>query len=239
MKKRLATVMCIALAAIFASTTVNAKNEKKNAPKKKEVEKLLKEIAGDHYVEKMKIYEVGSIKVKPTYYHVFSGILRKGGYRIIIYDNTPKYLGFYTTDYEPCDYEEGAVLMKQSDGETYYKLTIGSKGPADRANIGGIPTKFTKNPKLEEEAKTAEAEAGTGKLVVPEKEKSKTGEVIDYRDWKITMKGREITVNAIFVKFEKGKVTIKDAKRGKEAIVPGNALSDEDKEYVKRITAKK
>ena len=178
--------------------------------------------------------------MKDDYYHVYNASMKEGGYRIIIYNNKPEYLGYYATDFEGSDYEEGAILLdsgeSDEDGNTdYFNLPIPDKGPAAKVRIDGIPTPFVKNPQLEA-TKTA-AKSGGGIPVVP-KETSATGEVIDYRDWKISMKGKTITLNAKFEKMEKGKVFIKSSKNGKVAQVPGSALSDEDKEYVKRITAK-
>lgn len=236
MKKRLITSLCITVTMAFSMTAM-AKSEKENAPNKKDVLKEMEEIGGEHYVEKMKMYEIGSVEVGSTYYHVFNGQLKDGTYHVIIYDNEPKYLGFYSTDLEPTGYEENGVEFDSGDGETYYILKISDKGPSAKARIGSMPVTFIKNPKLEAEAKTGGS--SETKLVVPEKQKSESGMVIDYRDWTITMKGREIKVNAIFVKIDGKNVIIKNAKNGKEATIPGSALSDEDKEYVKQVTAAK
>lgn len=236
-KMRFSVITCIALA---ISATCLAKNEKKNEPDKREVAALLKEIGPTHYPEKMKIRSVGPVKVEPTYYHVFCGEVKKMGYRVIIFDNKEQYLGYYQSDYEPSEYEEGAILLdsgdSDSDGSTvWYSIPIGQKGPAAKIRINGIPISFIKNPNLQAETKSITNSDGS--IAVP-KPKSKSGEVIDYRDWKITMKGRTININARFEKFEDGKVHIKNAKNGKIAQVPGSALSNEDKEYVKRITKK-
>lgn len=236
MKKGLVTTLCITVA-MACATSVMAKSEKENCPKKKDVETIIKEIGGEHYVEKMKFYEVGSIEVEPTYYHIFNGQLKNGGYHVIFFNNKQEYLGFYYSDYEPTDYEEGAVLLDQGDGENFHSLPVTEKGPGATVRFGGMQSKFVKNPKLEEAAKAA-GTTDDGKLVVPEKQKSESGMVIDYRDWTITMKGREITVNAIFVKIDGKNIVIKNAKNGKEASIPGSSLSDEDKEYVKQISAK-
>lgn len=244
MKKTIIAIICATIATTaFIPQTALAKS-KKNDPDKKEVEKILKEIGGEHYVERMKIRSLCSLDFEDAsgeddYYHIFNATLKAGGYRIIIFNNVPEYLGFYSSDFEGADYEEGAILLdsggSDSDGNTtYYTLPIPAKGPSAKIRIDGTPVSFVKNPKLEVD-KTAVAASG-GIPVVP-KEKSVSGEIIDYRDWKITMKGKEITVNAKFEKIEGGKVFIKNAKNGKVAGIPGSALSKEDQDYVKRITA--
>lgn len=242
MKKTLTALLC--LTTVLIGTTTQA-GTKKNDPNKKEVEKLLKEIGGEHYVERMKINDLCSMKFdgsdgEDDFYHIYTASMKAGGYRILIYNNKPEYLGFYATEFEGSDYEEGAVLLDSGEsdedgGTIYYNLPIPDKGPAAKVRIDGTPTAFVKNPQLEAD-NTAVAKSGGGIPVVP-KETSASGEVIDYRDWTITMQGKKITVNAKFEKIEKGKVYIKNAKNGKVAPVPGSALSDEDKEYVKRITA--
>ena len=230
-----------------SSITVDAAT-KKNDPNKKEVEKILKEIGGEHYVDDMKINDICTLDFEDpkteedVYYHIYSGSLRKGGYHLIIFDNKPEYLGYYSVSFEPADYEEGAVLLdsgdSDEDGNTYWHtVALDVDGPPEKIRIDGTPVSFVKNPNREAEEKMNGSD-GAPMLVVPEKEKSASGEVIDYRDWTITMQGKEITVNAIFEKIEGGKVYIKNAKNGRVAAVPGSALSEEDKEYVKRISAK-
>lgn len=241
--KSLLTVTTAAAISLCAVSAV-AKSVKKNDPDKRDVLKELEEIGGEHYVERMKINQVGSLKIekpdgKETYYHVYNVTLKKAGYRIVIYDNTPTYLGYYPSDFEAVDYEDEAILLDSTEtdsegGTEYYRLPIPSKGPADRAKINKVPTKFVKNPKLE--AKNTVATGETPILVVP-KEKSSTGVEIDYRDWKITIQGKERIYNAKFVSKSKDgrKVKIIDSKRGRTAEVPISALSDDDKEYLKSI----
>ncbi|WP_372795825.1 SHD1 domain-containing protein [Pontiella sp.] len=243
MRKLLTTLICTTIA---ATGMLSAQAAKKNDPDKKEVEKLLKEIGGEHYVERMKIRDFCSMRYEMPdgedgYWHVLSGQLKEGGYHVIIYNNVPEYLGFYKVDFEPEEYEEGKIMLNSGDADEdgnayYFDLPIPSKGPAQTVRIDGVPSKFVKNPRLEKKEGGGPALAG-GIPAVP-KEKSASGEVIDYRDWTINMGGKAVTVNAIFVKVERGKVTIKNAKNGREAEIPGSALSDEDKEYVRRITTK-
>lgn len=244
MRKLLTALICTTLA---ATSMLSAEaRTKKNEPDKREVEKFLKELGGEHWVDRMRVRDFCSLKFEgedgeDDYYHILTGDLKKGGYHIIIYNNVPEYLGFYQVEFEPAEYEEGLIRLdsgdSDGDGDTkYYDVPIPNKGPAPSIRIDGVPTKFVKNPQLEEKSKAAAD--GTPIIPVVEKEKAASGEVIDYRDWTITIGGKEVTVNAIFVKVEKGKVTIKNAKNGKEAEIPGSALSDADKEYVRRISTK-
>ncbi|MEI6892534.1 MAG: hypothetical protein V5783_10220 [Pontiella sp.] len=243
MKKTLATLLS-ASAIFLAISTVDTLAARENDPDRREVESLMKEIGGEHYVERMRISALCSLEFeKPDgeddYYHIYDVTLRDGGYRIIIYNNIPEYLGYYEIAYEASDYEKGTLLLdsgeSNEDGDLlYYSLPIPDKGPAAKVRINGVQVSFVKNPNLEVE----KIDAATGGIPVVPKETSDSGEVIDYRDWTITMGGRDITVNAIFEKVEKGKVYIKNSKNGKVAAIPGSALSDKDKEYVTRITAK-
>lgn len=242
MTKKITALLC----AIAVTGLLTAEAVKKNDPSKKEVEALMKEIGGDHYQERMKFNDLCSLKYEDStgednYWHIYVGETKKDGYHVIIYNNVPEYLGFYKSNYEPVDYEEETVLLdsEESDSEggtIYIKLPISAKGPALKVRDGSTLFEFKKNPLLEPEDKVTAA--ATGGIPAVPKQTSATGKVIDYRDWKITMKGREITVNAIFVKLEKGNVTLKSAKNGRETSIPGSALSEEDKEYVRSITAK-
>ena len=235
------------LVTIAAMGMLTAEAAKKNDPDKKEVLKLMEEIGDVHFEERMKVNDLCSLKFEDasgedSFYHIYVGTLKKGGYHVIVYNNVPEYLGFYKVEYEPSDYEEGTILLDSGDSDedgntSYFNLPIPDNFKGATVRIDGVPTKFVKNPQLEEKA-AGSALAKTGGIPVVPKETSASGEVIDYRDWKITMNGKEITVNAIFVKVDKGKVTIKNSKNGREAQIPGSALSDEDKEYVRRITAK-
>ena len=242
MKVKSTTLFALVAIAVGLSAVGASARVKKNDPDKRDVEKELKEIGGEHYVEKMKVSQLCSMKLEDDagedlYYHIYNVTLRKGGYRVVIYDNTPKYLGFYPTEYEAEDYEEGAILLDSGDSDedgntSYFNLPITAKGPAAKVRIDGVPVSFVKNPKLE--AEKGPTVAGSTILAVP-KEKAASGVEIDYRDWKIMLKGKERTYNAIFVKKEGSKIYIKDAKRGKTAPVPISALSDADKEYLKSL----
>ena len=243
MKKTVLMIICAAMATTTLTTFARVK---KNDPDKKEVLKELEEIGEGHFVERMKVSDLCTLEFEDEngediFYHVYVGTLKNDKYHLIFYDNTPTYLGYYLIDHEPVDYEDEAVLLDtgeaNEDGDSeYFEVALKKTGPIQKIRVDGVPVTFQKNPKLE--AKAEGQVAATGGIPVVPKETSETGEVIDYRDWTITIKGNTVTVNAIFVKVEGGKVTIKNAKNGKEAQIPGSALSDEDKEYVKRITGK-
>lgn len=239
MKKTLITIICATIATTALFPLNSMARTKNNEVDRKEVRTFLEELGGDHWSENMKVTQVCSLEFENSageddYYHVYCATLKKGGYRIIFYNNVPEYLGFYPSDWEAIDYEEGAILLDLG-GDSPFALTVPDKGPAKRIVVDGTPITFVKNPKLEETKTAVVAEGGIP--VVP-KETSASGEEIDYRDWTITMQGKEIVVNAKFEKVEDGKVYIKNAKNGKVAGIPGSALSEEDKEYVKRITTK-
>jgi hypothetical protein len=243
--KKWTTLFTLVAVTVLSLTAVNANaGTKKNDPNKKEVEQILKEIGGDHYVEKMKINSLCSMKLEDAagedlYYHIFNISLKKGGYRVAIFDNTPNYLGFYATEYEAADYEEGAILLDSGDSDedgntSYFNLPLKASGPVNKTRIDGVPTAFVKNPKLEGGAKAAATTGGSGAIAVP-KAKSSSGATIDYRDWKITIQGKERTYNAIFVQKTGSKIQIKDSKRGKTATIPISALSKADQTYLKEL----
>lgn len=246
MKKTFTTLMALALVASMASTVIAG--VKKNDPDKKEVEKILKETGETHYVEKMKVSQLCSMKVEDasgedTYFHVYNVTLRKGGYRIVIFDNTPNYLGYYATEYEAADYEEGAILLDSGDSDedgntTYYTVPLPSKGPATKVRIDGVPTSFVKNPKLEAKAGATAADGSTPALATGSTEMAAAEqEAAQYREWKITMKGKTIPVRAKFISYDARKktVTIKNEKGGVEKAFPASIFSDEDKEYLKTV----
>lgn len=242
MTKKITAMLC----AIAVTGLLTAEAAKKNDPSKKEVEALMKEIGGDHYIERTKFNDLCSLKYEDStgednYWHIYVGATKKDGYFVYVYNNVPEYLGFYKVEYEPVDYEEGTVLLDSGEsdedgGTIFINLPIPDKGPAAKVRIEGVQVEFKKNPLLEPEDKVAGA--ATGGIPAVPKQTTASGEVIDYRDWKLTLGGKERTINAIYVKFEKGQLTIKSSKNGKEATVPGSSLSEEDKEYVKRMLAK-
>ncbi|MBT8042249.1 MAG: hypothetical protein HKP10_02500 [Kiritimatiellales bacterium] len=219
-----------AFAVLFTATALDASAAKKNEPK--DPEEILEATGGKHFVEKMKVDDVGSVKVKDrktdeeSYYHVYSSYVNDK-YRLIIFDNTPRYLGYYETNHEPIDYEEGAVLL--GDSESPFKIRFRSiKEPPAQVSIDGVSSPFVKNEKAAEAAKQEAAAAAAAeeadKPIKPE-----------YRDWQITMRGQTSTHNAIFVQKLGSKVKIKESKRGKTATVPISSLSKADQDYLKKL----
>ncbi|WP_372807933.1 hypothetical protein [Pontiella sp.] len=243
--KKWITLLTMTLATVLSFTSMDAQaRTKKNDPDKKTVEKILKEVGGEHYVDKMRINQVCSMEFEnaageEVYYHVYNISLREGGYRIAFFDNTPNYLGFYKSEFEATDYEEGAILLDSGDSDeegntSFFTLPVGLAGPASKVRIDGVPTPLVKNPKLAPKANGAKDESG-GPIAVPQP-KSASGKDIEYRDWTITMNGREISANAIFVeKSGSSNITIKDSKRGNTATIPISSLSREDQAYLREI----
>jgi hypothetical protein len=229
MKKTFSIAIMVALTMGFAANAAEKKNPPKNT---KAIEAALKEAGGDHLAEDMKIGKVGPIKVEDTFYHAYCGSLKKAGFRIILFDNQQNYLGYYLSEFEPVDFEAGAVLLDsgESDAEgnpNYHPLRIGKDGPAEQANIDGTPTPFVKNEKAEEK-KTAEAaaekEAEAAENLQPE-----------YREWTINNRGQAVKFTAIYIKQAGNKVFLKEQKRGITKDFPINRLSKEDQEYVKQF----
>jgi hypothetical protein len=232
MKKVLGLIMSIAL--FTGSTlTAEAKSEKKNPPKNtKAVEEALTKAGGDHFPEKMKVSKVGPIEVDDTFYHAFCGSLKKAGYRIILFDNQQNYLGYYLSEFEPADYEEGAVLLDSGESDEdgnpdYYYLRIGSKGPSDKVSIDGIPSLFVKNEAAA--AKVAEAKASAVSTASSEPIQP------EYREWILINRGKKVPVEAIYVKQGGNKITLKKKSDGRSKDFPLSMLSEADKEYVKTL----
>lgn len=200
-----------------------AHGEKKNPPKNDDViETALTEAGKDHFPADFKFDEIGTIKHEETYYHAFVGYLKTGNYRIILFDNTPTYLGFYTVEYEPVDYEESTVLLDDgADG--YFNLRIGNEGPLENVLIDGLKVSFVKNEQASTEKQVMEDE--TPKITIA------------YRDWTFNVKGQTRSARAIFVKKVGSKVYLKDEKRGITKDFPFGMLSKEDIDYLRSIDA--
>ena len=230
MKKTLGIVMAVALASIVA-TNVAAKPEKENAPRGKAVLTTLKELGEPHYVDRMKVHEMCSLEIGDTYFHVFTGELKKLGYHIIVYDNKKNYLGFYATEYEPTDYEEAAILLDSGDGENFYNIPIGSRGPSDTIRIDGMPIKFIKSPTNTGEAGGV-AEKAAPVLVAATGEEGLTAE---YREWIIIHKGKKIPVRAMYIEQKSGKVYLKAEANGVTKPFLISMLSKPDQAYVKKF----
>ncbi len=229
--KRNVPFLVFATAAVLTASALDAMAGKKNEPKKPE--EILKKIGGTHFTEKMKINDVGSVKVKDrktgdeTYFHVYSGYANDK-YRVIIFDNKPTYLGYYETDLEPTDYEEGAILLDSGDGENFERIRLTAKGPNDKISIDGTPSKFIKNEKAEADKKAeAAAQAAIAKANEPIQP--------EYREWTFNNRGKKINFTAIYVKQAGSKVFLKEKSRGITKPFAIQNLCKEDKEYIKRL----
>lgn len=225
MKKVLGLIISTALITGF-SVTAEAKSEKKNVPKDNVVEAALTAAGADHFPEKMKVNKTGPVKLEETYYHAFCGSLKSGRYRIIVFDNKENYLGYYESEFEPAETEEGAVALDSGDGESYFYIHFGDDGPKDKINLDGTPVSFVKNKK--QQAKVAEAVAGTEAVsnepITPE-----------YREWVLINRGQKVPVEAIYVKQMSNKVTLKKKSDGRSKDFPLSMLSAADQEYVKKL----
>lgn len=223
MKKILYIMMAGAVMAISADAA--SKREDKNEPKDRRAATAAVQAAGaEHFPEKMKIREIGSIKMEKTYYHVYCGELKRGGYHVIVFDNTPRYLGYYLTEYEPTDLEEDGIMLSMDDGELEKIRVKEDTGPVDNTRIDGMATKFIKSPVPEKKKVVAEEGSGeAGDLNKP-----------DFREWTITHGTKKIKVRAIYVSQTFGKVTLRGEASGKENAFPISSISDEDKAYIKK-----
>ena len=176
----------------------------------------------EYYVKDFKFDEIGTIKHEDTYYHAFIGYLKTGNYRVLLFNNTPTYLGFYTVEYEPVDYEESAVLLDDgADG--YFNLRIGKDGPLESVLVDGLKTTFVKNEQAIVENQNMEDEMP--KITIA------------YRDWTFNVKGQTRSARAIFVKKVGSKVFLKDEKRGITKDFPFGMLSKQDVDYLRPIDA--
>lgn len=208
---------------LLSITSGIAHAEKKNPPKNDDfIETALTQAGKDHYPEDFKFDEIGTIKHEDTYYHAFVGYLKTGNYRVLLFNNTPTYLGFYTVEYEPVDYEESAVLLDDgADG--YFNLRIGKDGPLESVLVDGLKTTFVKNEQAIVENQNMEDEMP--KITIA------------YRDWTFNVKGQTRSARAIFVKKVGSKVFLKDEKRGITKDFPFGMLSKQDVDYLRSIDA--
>jgi len=227
MKKIFGTIIAGTIIAGMA-TTVVAKSVKKNQPKNtRAAEAAVKEAGGDHFPAKMKIRKIGSMKVGETYYHIFSGVLKGGGYHAIVFDNVPNYIGYYKLEYTPDNVEDGAILIdtgnSDDEGNTdYERIRISEKGPAPNPRIDGVLCKFVPVP--EKKDKKVTTNKGTADPNAPV-----------FREWAISYKGRVIKVRAVYVSQTFGKVTLRAEASGKENSFAISSLSDADKAYIKTL----
>lgn len=220
--------ICLALA-IGIANHASADEEKENRPRNsKIVVEMLTEAGPEHMPEKMKPSHLASLQKGDTYYHIYTATPKKMNPRVIIFDNHDKYLGYYECEYEATDYEVGAILFESEeeddDGEPiFYVLSIPVKGPKKTVNLDDGTLLTFVEPAEKTDAPVA-MKTASGETIVPE-----------YREWNITRKRTLITIRAIFVRKEPGKVIIRDEKRGREAAIAIHELSDEDKEYVEQF----
>jgi len=245
MKKFLRIAISMALIASFSGDAM-ARSVKKNAPKKKDVLSHMRELGSPHYPKRMKVSEIGPIKAGDTYYHAFTGDLGNGTYHIIFYDNNLNYLGYYETDLEPSDYEEGAVLLNSPEGDSYYRIPVSMTGPKEKILMdNGVPLIFVKAPGADkikqEEGEKSSAVNGEKEENPDSKDKTeikKENLEPQYRDWTITYKGRKLTVRALFVERKGGKVYLKAEANGKTKSFLYSQLSKADQEYVRKFKFK-
>ena len=199
-------------------------SEKKNPPRNtRAVEQALMEAGEPHFPEDIDVQKLGPIKHNETYFHVYAASL-DANYRVLFFNNTPTYLGYYEVAFEPVDYEEGAVLLAGGGG-TYFSLPLSKDGPAKEVVIDGTPSLFIINEK-----------ATKGPAKTTEDNPSDTPKIV-YRMWTVNIKGRDIPVKALFVKKEGSQIFLQDEKRG---IVKGFSLSKlgkEDVAYLRTIGA--
>jgi hypothetical protein len=203
----------------------------KNKPARRDVEQILEEIGGAHNPEKMKVSPLGSVETDSTYYHVFYGSLKKGGYHLIFFDNTPAYLGYYLISLEPTGYGEGEIYLYLTSNSTI-TIPIGDEGPPEKLRMGDTgmqAARFIMAP-VKEEPEEEAAVSSKGQAAVKAKKKP------EYRSWNITKDGKVINVpSAIFIEMKDGNIALKNGKNGSMATVPAKSLSAADKDYLQDL----
>ena len=240
MKRTLTYLMTLA---ILTGFTIEA-SAKKREPEKRDVEKEMEKLGGEHYVEDMKIRFVGSIEVADDeYYHIFSARLPgDGGYHLIIYDNVPSYVGFYQTEFEPVGIGEygveidNGVIDPATEAPLYATVPLDDTGPPARIQISGqqMPSTFVPAPEPEPEPEpevtaTPSSSSSSSKVARPKKTPK-------YREWDVTVGDTVVHVeSAIFVDLKDGKVTIKDGKTNRQVTRPIADFSETDKAYMRGL----
>jgi len=251
MRRKLTGVLTLAI--LIGVVAISMASVKKRGPDKREVEGVLKKIGGTHFQEGMKIREVGMIETEinesedvggiKAYYWVFCTLLPDdSGYHVIIFDNEPRYLGYYKTELNPRECGEKTIVFDQGDfdlgadpitGEAdKWSVEIPSSGPPPRINING-PKEFVAAPTIEEvkEQKKEEREEAAATASVSTKKLEP-----EYRSWKIKVGEKMITVeSAIFMEYKGGLVTIKDAKTGRTVTLPVRDFSEADQKYLREL----
>tara|TARA_A100000164_G_scaffold219821_1_gene195112 strand:+ start:990 stop:1655 length:666 start_codon:yes stop_codon:yes gene_type:complete len=204
---------------IITSSSVTA--ERKNPPNDNQIEIALKEAGDQHFPEKFKFDEIGSVEYEETYYHAYIGYNKDGTYRLIFFNNSLKYLGYYSVEFEPIDYEKGAVLLDDGADGNYY-VRIGKDGPLENILVDGMKITFNKNKKNEEKEK---------KVIADVIEKPK----IEYRIWTIKRGGKIHNPECIFVRKIGSKIFLKEKTRGKTAEFTERELSEADLKYLESL----
>ncbi|MDZ8117662.1 hypothetical protein [Pontiella agarivorans] len=213
----------------------SAEAVRKNPPDEKEVEEILIELGDDHWVKDMDVDEFASSRIEDpvteedTYLHIYTSYVDASEkYRIILFDNEQRYLGYYRSRFEPVDYEENAVLVDAEDGSTYFRLPLSTEGFPSRVRTGLSITTFIENEHIEPDPGP---ETHDEQQPVQESDPDEP----QYRDWTVNIRDREITFNAVFVRRDGDKIVLKESKQGKVNGIPGQLFSEKDQEYLKDI----
>ena len=227
--------------------SVNAavkKEEKKNPPKnRRTAQEMIKKAGGaKHLPAKIKFSQLGSEKVGETYYHVYVGEMKKEGYYIYVFDNTPRYLGYYKVVNEPIDLEggkkEGAIIVSLEDSDTFEdsgdsdipdseKIRIKEKtGPVGNTKIDNQYVKFVPAPKKKKVSSLVKKDNKDVKKPI-------------YREWTITKQGTTLKVRAIFIKRIFGSVQLRGEASGNTVWLPVSSISDADKKYIEQYPIQK
>ena len=115
-------------------------------------------------------------------------------------------MGYYEVEFEPVDYEEGAVLLAGGVAPTFQSFK--QRGPAKEVVIDGTPIPFIINEKATKgPEKTTEDDTSDAPKIV-------------YRMWTVNIKGRDIPVKALFVKKEGSQIFCKMKKRHRKRLFP-------------------
>lgn len=226
MNKILSLMIVLTLTAGLTTKTM-AKSEREDEPKLRLVEETLEALGDPHCPEKMRIKRITSIAIGDTHYHIFQGKLDTTGYHVIVYDNYQNYLGYYPSDFPPCNEErEGYIVLdsgdvdENGDAKFIYIPVDPESGVHLRVQIGSKPANFVKAP---EQAGGAKKTAG------------KDGVVPEYREWNIIHKGKKIPVRAIYVDQTFAKVILKAEASGTVKEFDITSLSKEDQAYIEQF----
>ncbi len=246
-------VVAVAMGAVLSSMAAEAK---KNKPKnRRAVELILEEIGGDHNPEKMKVTEVGSVETDTSWFHIYSGYLRKEyEYRIIIFDNTPRYLGYYQTKYRPENVEQDAIILFDETSGRRLKCPLKDPGPLRAVifNETGDTANFVKGPEPEKPEATTdnagdaaqtdtslpgeEQDQGAATEEQKPEEKKPEAKKAEYRSWTIRRNGETIRFSAVFVEMKDRKtIVVKSSKNGNTADILLTELSPADRQYLQDL----